>query len=1457
MILLQLLLLFLAIISYYSALSTADKRDFIIVQSANVSCPTQPCFILNEYASVVQQHHLDNATFNFLPGNHHLDTEIRLENISDVQFLISNEVQDENVIIHLSPLGSIQFVNCDNIQISGLVLVLHESSTESGSFLPRSSLIFHRTTASLSELMLFGNGTFHYSAIKIHTSQMKISNVTVSGTRGVAGAALYAFQSTVNFYGQNVFSDNNASQYNNISLGGAMSLWQCTFNFFGRISFIDNIAVSDNIARGGAIYSENSTLLFSGSAFFLRNVAFSPSAFQYAKFEGDSTGGAIAVLASILKFGATSNISFINNGAMFKGGAILVNSAKLQIQGSALFEANSAKHGGAIAGERNSWIYCSGRSIKFRNNTGISNGGAMFVIFSKLVRLEKVLFEDNKAVNLGGALTVTNSNLHISTAVFVNNNAFLNAGAVYISNGIFIFDGVNHFEKNHAHDSAAVDVFDASVIFSGENEFLNNNSTLDCGCLGLSFSTVLISGRSAFYSNYGIHGGAIKSSKSELTISGNISFMSNTANLYGGAIMSFFANLSIIGQASFVNNRAKDRGTAIFVLNSDLKVDGNVTISGGYGFNTSTTEGAIYLLNSTAFFVGVLSLGNNSGFNGGGIFSKGSTLTVDFDGCNQYIDNQAVSSGGGLYALNSEIILRGDCSSFQSNTAQDGGAIYAQNSLVHMTGTQNFMWNSATRGGALSFYSNSKLILMEPFCANFVENQAKTHGGAIFFDDRSYNNVIQCIEPIYKGECLIELNSTTDIQLNFVYNVAGSAGTVLYGGGFDTCRLYIGEGIFNSCGNRIGGSYNEEHPIDVIQNISNIVSDDNVTSKIASEPLKVCFCETFGLECNIHRDEKIQIVRGKEFTLLAVTLGQNKGIVPSYVRASLSNDVEISAKQRIQSTEKYCTPITYRLFTENNKTKLRLFPDGPCRDNDISSRDVDIDFLPCPDGFTLVRSECVCEDRLQQYTTNCSVDDSSIERSSNTFWMGTVYYNETFEGLILHSGCPFDYCMDTPVSIQLDNLNIQCNHNHSGTLCGSCNDNYSIAFGTLHCLPCSNNYLALILPFAVAGVALVVILLLLRLSVASGTLNGLIFYANVIQLNHPIFFPPGKTNILTVFIAWLNLDLGIETCFYDGMNIYAFTWLQFLFPFYVWFLIGMIIVMSRYSNKIARSLGNNPVAALATLFLLSYSKILRTIITALSFTSLEYPDGTNKLVWLYDGNVPYFQRADHIVLGVFAIIALLFLFLPYTFLLLCGQWLQAFSDWRILSWLNKIMPFMDAYNAPYRKNSRYWTGFVLLVRCALFLTFSFNILGNASVNLLAITSVTAALAASAWIRKRVYIKLYNDILEVSFIFNLCILAAATYHVKETGGSQAKLANTSVGIVFATFICIVLYHVFLRLQKTAAWKKLPEPNLRRYFTLHRPDQYRKCNTEDSRQHDNATVKLPTTITIDLNELLLDI
>ena len=149
-------------------------------------------------------------------------------------------------------------------------------------------------------------------------------------------------------------------------------------------------------------------------------------------------------------------------------------------------------------------------------------------------------------------------------------------------------------------------------------------------------------------------------------------------------------------------------------------------------------------------------------------------------------------------------------------------------------------------------------------------------------------------------------------------------------------------------------------------------------------------------------------------------------------------------------------------------------------------------------------------------------------------------------------------------------------------------------------------------------------------------------------------------NSLVGFISWLNLDLGIETCFYDGMSTYVKTWLQFIFPIYIWAIVGLIIFISQHSRRMSRILGSNPVAVLATLILLSYAKMLRTIISALSFTTLQYPHDETQVVWLYDANIKYFS-GKHIPLFVVALLFFVFLFLPYTLLLLLIQWLQTFS----------------------------------------------------------------------------------------------------------------------------------------------------------------------------------------------------
>ena len=53
--------------------------------------------------------------------------------------------------------------------------------------------------------------------------------------------------------------------------------------------------------------------------------------------------------------------------------------------------------------------------------------------------------------------------------------------------------------------------------------------------------------------------------------------------------------------------------------------------------------------------------------------------------------------------------------------------------------------------------------------------------------------------------------------------------------------------------------------------------------------------------------------------------------------------------------------------------------------------------------------------------------------------------------------------------------------------------------------------------------------------------------------------------------------------------------------------------------------------------------------------------------------------------------------------------------------------------------------------------------------------------------------------ELSFILNLGILAVATIYVKLSGGSQAAVAYTSVGIAFLTFVGIIIYHIYTQIK----------------------------------------------------------
>ena len=234
--------------------------------------------------------------------------------------------------------------------------------------------------------------------------------------------------------------------------------------------------------------------------------------------------------------------------------------------------------------------------------------------------------------------------------------------------------------------------------------------------------------------------------------------------------------------------------------------------------------------------------------------------------------------------------------------------------------------------------------------------------------------------------------------------------------------------------------------------------------------------------------------------------------------------------------------------------------------------------------------------------------------------------------------------------------------NQRGTLCGGCRENFSLAIGSSHCLPCpKNNNLAQIILFDAAGNFLVFLISILNLTVTKGMVNGLILYTNIVWSNHSNivrFEVFQSANYVTIILAWQNLDFGIETCFVKGLDAYWKTWLQFIFPFYTaaW----IVLIGLRFSFKLSKLFGDRSVPTLATLLFLSYTKLLRTIISSLGLAVLtEWSTNSNNSsisVWSVDGNIKY-GDTKHIFLILAALVCLILLWLPYS-----GSHVVVFAD---------------------------------------------------------------------------------------------------------------------------------------------------------------------------------------------------
>lgn len=1033
---------------------------------------------------------------------------------------------------------------------------------------------------------------------------------------------------------------------------------------------------------------------------------------------------------------------------------------------------------------------------------------------------------------LNYSLIITNTvklklNVSITSCTFSSNNGAVLIDSSFVGTSLIITNSEFIHNRKKSIGSTVFASGSKMDISIYQSQFFNNTATgtaitggaIDCSSLKIV--------KCLFKSNSGKAGGSISTRR---LVADNCIFQDNFANILGGAIKADFAK---IFNCHFENNSAGQLGGALHI-----------------GIQYGIIREDLYIANSSFNL-------NRAGIHGGAIYC----MMVDalYFSTSSSNSNFAVANGGFLYLTGCNVIMEND-TEIINNQAENGGAIYDKNSLIQIGIRSERPWlydgtpltevrlvnNTAMNLGGALYFENSKLLSLAESHLIFVGNTAADKGGAIYVCDNKCEDIASD-----QSDCFINIYYFT--KTLFMHNHA-EHGPLLYGGLLDRCVMHVPGTITSG-----------------INNFKRLVSYNNqTTSAITSDPVKVCLCTDDQPDCRT-REMQVTRIKGQTVDLLMAVVDQDEIPVTSFISANYKETLaDLDKGESRQLVYNNCTTYSYHVYTEICLATLVLQPEGPCQRSPLSTLIIHLTVINCTRGFEQLKDRCICDRRLLNYLRNvtCSVNALTISRE------GSVWFRYDEDYLKMSPNCPLDYCRASSDAISLLSPDEQCANQRSGVMCGACQDNHSIALGGSKCLHCTSNYtfIWLTLVFAVAGMALVALLLVCNITISTGTLNGLIFYANIVSISgltslqncsiHPIF---------SVFIAWVNLDFGVETCFYPGMDTYQKTWLQFAFPLYIILLVVAILVACYYSTTAMKIFGRNNIAILATLFLLSYSKILKTIITALNSTRVLVSNAddvsdqvVSERVWTYDGSIDYL-KGKHVALFTVALLLLLCLFLPYTLLLMFGQCIRSLSAGN--RWVVRIIrstlfiSIIDAYHAPYLKRHRYWTGFMLLTRCLLFLAIAtFNRNSDIATNMyITALIIIAILVLNRIHSSRIYKHLHLDMLELWFHLNLMVLSLTLCYLLTNRTSSesivCKCTNASFGIIFITFSGILCFHAYLQLQKTRCFTPVKRILLAKWpiREMHgAPIEDHMLVTTDT---NSSKRKTPTTTMVDLREELL--
>ena len=557
-------------------------------------------------------------------------------------------------------------------------------------------------------------------------------------------------------------------------------------------------------------------------------------------------------------------------------------------------------------------------------------------------------------------------------------------------------------------------------------------------------------------------------------------------------------------------NKKADKGGAIHAIQSKLRVSGELNIS-NYTAKKS----------------------------GGGIFLSQSEMSCEMESRISLIRNSACQIGGGIHAVRSFINVDfyvhpfyypwdpstihyaylGSLLTFTENSASKGGGVYLEE------GAKLYVLKKTEYRSLSSFHDKQITPL---YVLIFAFNSAE-YGGAVYVSDKTYWGT--CASASYEihsasSECFLQtlgLHGMKHPNLNvantkFEHNHANVSGSTLFGGLLDR---YTASAFAEVYLKYADVSYSNGG-LDYLLISSNIQSN---SKSISSYAARLCFCQDDHPECASH-PPPIHVKKGENFSLSVVAIDQFNETVSNLSIYSFLSSFEgtLGEGQQLQNAGDGCTQLTFSAFSLQRSEELAMYAKGPCGDAEMSRLKQQIIFLPCdyPIGFERdisdkTRCKCKNDRRLEPYITQCDDMTGTLLRKGD-FWIDYIF---EFDSYVAYPHCPLDYCQpsSSSISINLNNTNgsdAQCTPYHTGVLCGACKPGLSLSFEGSNCVVCPSYWPALLVATIVAallaGVLLLGLMLMLNLTVAIGTLSGVIFFANIVNINKSLLFPFRKSN---------------------------------------------------------------------------------------------------------------------------------------------------------------------------------------------------------------------------------------------------------------------------------------------------------------------------------------------------------